>query len=1341
MTSVVLEQGVSSITYYAFTDCTSLTDITIPSSVRSISGRMFYGCTSLTEITILSLITGIGADAFYGCTSLTDITIPSSVTSIGSNAFYGCTSLTDINVDQNNDNYSSADGVLFNKGKTELICYPAKKIGKYEIPSSVTSIGGGAFRGCTSLTEITIPSSVTSIGSTVFIDCPIEKIDVGSSIALDKIPRSNLKIVILTEGITNISDNAFSRCTSLTKIAIPSSVISIGGSAFRGCTSLAEIAIPSSVTRIGSDAFINCPIEKIDVSSSTAFDVIPKSNLKIVILREGITSIGSDAFSGCASLTEITIPSSVTSIGSNAFYGCTSLTGINVDQNNNNYHSVDNVLFNKGKTELICYPAGKTGEYEMPSSVISIGDNAFRSCKSLTEITIPSSVISIGSYVFYNCPVEKLVVGSSIALGTISKSNLKIVILTEGITNISDNAFDSYTSLKEITMPSSVISIGDNAFRSCTSLAEITILSSVTSIGIDAFSLGNYDSRVNCKVYTDTDGILEDFCGSYTAFEYITDGAVARYTVSFVVGNETVKTERLKYGEVITKPTRDPALSDAQYGCVFVGWDGLVDGMIVTEDVTFYARFNEGTCGESLTWSFDSDTGTLTICGTGDMQNYESYSQVPWRGIQVISVVLENGLVSIGDRAFESCSELLEVSIPSSVKRIGDRAFEDCSKLREISIPASVTSIGYLAFYECTGLTGVNVDQSNNNYSSADGVLFNKGKTTLICYPAKKIGKYEIPSSVTILGDGAFYGCVGLTEIIIPSSITSISVAMFEGCSELASITIPASITSIGDAAFYGCAKLTSVTIPSSVTTIGIAAFIYCAGLTEINVDPNNKNYISVDGVLFNKGKTLLVCHPAGKTGGYEIPSSVTRIDYGAFLGCIELTEITIPSSVTNIGEGAFVGCIELTEITIPSSVTVIEDYAFQSCFGLTEITISSSVTSIGHLAFSLGNNFIGNINCKVYTDTDGILDNSCGSYTTFEYIVKTVVKYTVSFVVGNETVKTGQLEFGAEIIKPAQDPTRVSDEQYDYAFLRWNNFEEGMTVSDNITFNAMFTETVRKYTVTFNGYDTPIVRSLEYNSVVIVPDTDPVKASVSDKEYEFTGWKGYVNGMKVTKNLVFEPMFKTILIIDDNDLDSLVDNGTIKTGDSGSEQVNISKETIEAIKEKVTNDDDVNDLEIKTQNGTVTLGSDVIDFLNEKMNEGAGMETLSIDIVKVDNSALNTTLRNIVKDRPVYDITVGGIGSFGGGKLSIGLKYTLQNGEDPNNIKVWCVNTDGTIELFSCIYSNGMIYFETTHLSYYCIAYTATDVPDDGMPMMYILAAGAVAIIAIIAVVLIRRH
>ena len=330
------------------------------------------------------------------------------------------------------------------------------------------------------------------------------------------------------------------------------------------------------------------------------------------------------------------------------------------------------------------------------------------------------------------------------------------------------------------------------------------------------------------------------------------------------------------------------------------------------------ASAQSGTCGNNVTWTLSN--GTLTISGTGAMAYYSSYPDVPWHDYRssIQSVIIRDGVTSIGDRAFYACNSLTSVTIGNSVTSIGYNAFYYCDSLTSVTIPNSVTSIGLGAFARCSSLAFV-----------------------------------TIPNSVTSIGESAFYNCSSLPSVTIPNSVRSIGDYAFNGCKSLTSVTIPNSVTSIGEGAFGNCKSLTSVTIPNSVTSIGSSAFECCSSLTSINVDANNANYCSIDGVLFSKDKTTLIQYPAGNTRiEYIIPNSVTSIGVGAFGDCYSLTSVTIPNSVTSIGKGAFGDCYSLTSITIPNSVTSIEIYTFSCCKSLTSVTIPNSVTSIEYAAF-----------------------------------------------------------------------------------------------------------------------------------------------------------------------------------------------------------------------------------------------------------------------------------------------------------------------------------------------------------------------------------------------------
>ena len=276
LTSVVIPNSVTSIGNGAFHNCSGLVGVDIPNSVTSIDENAFYGCRSLTNIVISNSVTSIGENAFNGCDVLTSVAIGSGVTSIGDNAFGYCGSLTNITIDSNNNTYDSRDNcnAIIETSTNTLLRGCQNTV----FPNSVTSIGNGAFNGCSNLTSIAIPNSVTSIGEGAFWGC------------------SNLTSITIPNSVTSIGRSAFYYCTSLTSIG------SVGSGA--------SVEIPSGVTSISESLFDSC------------------SNLTSIDIPNSVTSIGDSAFNYCRGLTSCTIGSGVTSIGSSAFYYCSSLTSI-----------------------------------------------------------------------------------------------------------------------------------------------------------------------------------------------------------------------------------------------------------------------------------------------------------------------------------------------------------------------------------------------------------------------------------------------------------------------------------------------------------------------------------------------------------------------------------------------------------------------------------------------------------------------------------------------------------------------------------------------------------------------------------------------------------------------------------------------------------------------------------------------------------------------------------------------------------------------------------------------------------------------------------------------------
>ena len=368
-----------------------------------------------------------------------------------------------------------------------------------------------------------------------------------------------------------------------------------------------------------------------------------------------------------------------------------------------------------------------------------------------------------------------------------------------------------------------------------------------------------------------------------------------------------------------------------------------------------YAQ-TSGICGDDLTWQLTGSGNelTLTINGSGEMYDYTRYyDSRPWDSYKnnIKTIIINRGVSVIGECAFYQSFNLEYVTIPNTVTKLGNNSFFACNSLATLTIPNSVTVIGSSVFEACSSLTSITVDTDNLNYSSNNGVLYNKLQDTLIYCPAGKEGIFTVPNSVT----------------------------------------------DIAEKAFQNCRKLTSITVPNSVLTIGSSAFSICTSLVSINIDANNLNYSSSDGIFYNKLQDTLLCCPSGKTGVIIIPNTVITISDDAFNFCRELTSIIIPNSVITIGKGVFEHCYGLTSVEIGNSVESIGDFAF--CWsGLTSITIPNSVKSIGRYIFSdcsnLESAIIGN---SVMAMKEGAF-SSCSRLTSVE--------------IGNSVVEIGYTAF-----------------------------------------------------------------------------------------------------------------------------------------------------------------------------------------------------------------------------------------------------------------------------------------------------------------------------------------
>ena len=426
LTSVTIPDSVTSVGAYAFLGCTSLTSVTIPNSVTSIGGCAFDECWSLTSVTIPDSVTSIGDSAFASCTSLTSVTIPDSVTSIGGGAFAWCTSLTGIWVTEGNSHYSSdASGVLFSKDKTTLVQYPGA-FAAYAIPDSVTSIGAGAFGGCTSLTSVTIPDSVTSIGQ-----------------------------------------HAFNGCRSLTSVTIPDGVTSIGDGAFASCTSLTDVYYAGSEAQWKAISISSTENDDLLTANIHYNYVSHTHSYKAVVTAPTCTEKGYTTHT-CA-------------CGDSYVDTYTDALGHAWD---NGKVTKEPTETETGVKTFTCTRCGETKTEVIPATgVVASGTcGAEGDGSNLTWTLDSEGVLTIsGSGGMHDYD------GPSSPPWYRSRSMVKSAVIADGVTSIGEWAFFGCGSLTSVTIPNSVTSIGRYAFYYCTSLTSVTIPDSVTSIGGSAF--------------------------------------------------------------------------------------------------------------------------------------------------------------------------------------------------------------------------------------------------------------------------------------------------------------------------------------------------------------------------------------------------------------------------------------------------------------------------------------------------------------------------------------------------------------------------------------------------------------------------------------------------------------------------------------------------------------------------------------------------------------------------------------------------------------------------------------------------------------------------------------
>ena len=916
VTSVTIGKSVRTIGQYAFHGMTGLTTVTISNSVTAIGDYAFAACTGLTDVSYGKQVKTIGNYAFYQCSSLDSIYIPATVTTLGTGAFRGCT---------------AADYISLYDGLQTIGSYAfAETAAAYvDIPGTVTKLGDYVFTGCSALKWVTFEGAGPAISSMAFsgvaIRCHTPAYD---STWTGKIHKNYGGTLSWDIGSGDYNDSYGMNCSWILDYDGTLTISGTGemidfGSSYNnyGWYSLREkvlkLVVSEGVTSISDYAFYGC------------------SNLSSVTIADSVTAIGDSSYSSygygrsfaeCISLTQVTIPKNVSDIGYGAFAGCTNLTTITVASGNSYYSVYDGVLY-RG-TMLHTCPAGKTGTASIKSGTRTIAAYGFMDCANIADITIPASVTSIESYAFADCEnmshvtfegsaptiyneafddvtatvdiptgdttwtVDKMTnyygkltwnAGSGscgtnvqwkltylnkIATLTISGSgamtdystdslapwnthlpNIKTVVVEDGVTYLgaymmsTGSSTTAATKLTNVTLADSVTSIGNSAFWYCSGLSTVEWSNNLQSIGERTF----YNTALSSVTFPDSlqtigSGAFWN-CTSLNTVELgskvTTLGASAFRSCSKLTkivipaGVTSIGTyafsgcSNLKYVEFLgNAPTIDSyALSgvtcNAYYNASKSGWTSSMRAQY-GGTVTWGTISQRGTCGTKAEWILDAN-GNLLIAGSGTMPNYSETSRAPWYDYRTsIKKVTLSGITSIGAYAFSGCNAIAALSVPSTISSIGNYAFGDCTGLNVVIFEGSAPSFGTNAFSGATSEMWYASSWSSSVRKDYGGTLTWRKTTASGSCGTNVWWGLDSAGTLAIMGSG-----------YMPSYLSG-NQPWYANKAQIKSVIIGGDVTSVGQNAFVGFAEMQTVTIGESVTSISYCAFLDCSALNTI---------------------------------------------------------------------------------------------------------------------------------------------------------------------------------------------------------------------------------------------------------------------------------------------------------------------------------------------------------------------------------------------------------------------------------------------------------------------------------------------------------------------------
>lgn len=961
ITSFVIPNGIKQIGKEAFMG-SGLTSIIIPQSVTVI-GNDAFSYTNLSSVELSSSIQTIGNNAFAG-TQLLSITIPEGVKEIGSHAFSDCYNLVSITIPSTVERlgYHFYERNFYAYDNSIDVHIKIRQTNFDRIYSIINNIDDDYNSHVTLYVPVISFNHYMDYVNNYSLSCPFNDIRIGiwgrnvDGIYYQISSNNNKTATVVYgdyEGAVNIPENVVID-------GIEYQVTGIDDAAFYNCNNITSITIPQSVTTIGKDAFYgtawyNNQSDGIIYAGDIACGY--KGEITSINLREGTKGIADNAFGNCIKLTSIRIPSSVTSIGQNAFsrdlqldtlFWDSSLSLRFITQNYQVQNTLKCVVLGENMTMIedeafyecscldsIAFPKSLayigyhalygTPWYEkwyysqssdfvyignvlfkykgsmedntsivIPDGVTGISYDAFRDSRKLTSISIPNSVKYIGGHSFQGC------------------SNLVSLSFPEGARLIEGTSTYSYpyeqgisfancAKLESISIPEGVTEIGEGAFYGCTALHKISIPSSVSSIFfVEPDPYGYYGSERRYNPFADCRNIDTIHWNTNTSPQSLTwycHGNLKYVEIGDSVTDicENAFSNAFKLTSIHIPANVSHIGNGAFSGCY------ELKSITVDTDNKYYDSRND--CNAIIEKT--SNTLLLGCKNTVIPDEIKAIGPLAFYYCNdITSITIPEGVTRIDSCAFMGCGQLSSIIIPSSVLSIGDQAFGYCVGLTSLNIPSNVSSIGQRAFYGCSQLTSITVDSGNMKYDSRNdcNAIIEKATSTLLTGSNNTV----IPDGITHIGDGAFFSCKQLSSITIPNSVISIGDEAFR-FTGLSSISMSSNLTSIGEMAFSGCYYLESFIIPESVTYIGAAAFEECHLLTSIN-----------------------------------IPKRVTAIYGYTFGGCSSLDTIVIPSNVTYIGDRAFANCDSLKSISFPSTITYIGHYVLERDWNLESVYFQS---------------------------------------------------------------------------------------------------------------------------------------------------------------------------------------------------------------------------------------------------------------------------------------------------------------------------------------------------------------------------------------------------------------